>query len=157
MFEEIRLTCSRFDHTIFYYINTLTILIIGVYVDNCSIFASSLELTNTFVIKIEEKVEVEYLGDITFNLGFKLTCDRKARTITIKQTGYISTLLEHFGLTDTQSVSIPLDPGEKLLPLSDMMKHEIHVSALYYELVGALLYLSNGTRPEITFIVTQLT
>ena len=85
--------------------------------------------------------------------------DRPARTISISHEAFIDSILTRFNLTDATVVATPLTPGAHLsaddCPTS---KDEIEEMANrpYRELVGALTWLTLGTRPDIAFATSSL-
>ena len=89
------------------------------------------------------------LGKATYFLGVNLINDNDK--ILIHQTDFTLKLLEKFGLNDCKSVTTPIDVSNKLVAstesdsLVDIQK--------YQSAVGALLYLSTRTRPDISFAV----
>ena len=86
-------------------------------------------------------------------IGFQNTRDRAARTITIHQERYINTVLERFGMQDSNPVATPLDPSAKLVPLPD---GEASADVPYATAIGSLMYAAVGTRPDIAFAVQAL-
>jgi hypothetical protein len=62
-------------------------------------------------------------------------------------------------MEDCNSVSTPAEPGLKLTknmsPQSDKEKEEME-QIPYKESVGALLYISTTTRPDISYAVSQM-
>lgn len=63
--------------------------------------------------------------------------------------------MNRFGMQDSKAVSIPLDLSKKLTKPENTSKEEMD-SYPYREIIGSLMYLSNGTRPDITFAVNFL-
>ena len=78
----------------------------------------------------------------------------------LSQTALIDKLVQMFGQTHATPMSVPMDPGLKLqrvtrtsLPATD----QDELSKLpYHSLIGCLLYLAVGTRPDISYAVQQL-
>ncbi|KAL7290916.1 hypothetical protein TKK_0015644 [Trichogramma kaykai] len=79
-----------------------------------------------------------------------LEIDQSDQSISLCQTGYIDELLICFGMTDCKPVTTPLATGTKLTPC----KNQVPEAFPYRELTGALMYLSIGTRPDITHAVS---
>lgn len=61
---------------------------------------------------------------------------------------YIKALLKKYGMLDCKPVCTPIIPGQDKEPDSSI---DIIESKDYQEIIGELLYLSNRTRPDITF------
>lgn len=103
------------------------------------------------------RYELVDLGEARWLLGFEIRRDRRLRTLTLSQAGYISTLLERFRMTDAYALSIPLDPHVNLFEY-DLTAEERSEMATrpYARLVGSLMYAAIGTRPDIAFAVSLL-
>ncbi|KAJ9507247.1 hypothetical protein QJQ45_006215 [Haematococcus lacustris] len=87
-------------------------------------------------------------------LGMRITRDLEAGTLKLDQQHYIEQLLDRFSMTAANGRVLPMTPGTRLVkegsPLDSSSAHR------YRELVGALLYASTCTRPDIAFAVGQL-
>jgi hypothetical protein len=72
-------------------------------------------------------------------------------SIYIHQSSYCKRILERFNMGETNILHIPADPQHSLDPnLSESLQAG---EVPYREAVGSLLYLSQITRPDITFSV----
>lgn len=58
--------------------------------------------------------EINDLGKPNKLVGIKIDRDRKNGSLTIRQTKYIESLLEKYGMSNANPVTIPLDPNVKL-------------------------------------------
>jgi hypothetical protein len=92
------------------------------------------------------------LGEPTKIVGIKITL--KEQSITISQTKYIENILQKEGLQHANMVSIPLDANCPLEPNPEGGKR--NRSNSYVRLLGELQFLTNATRPDITFAVNRL-
>ena len=97
--------------------------------------------------------EITDLGELKSFIGFQIARDRATRTITIHQERYIDTVLERFGMQDSNPVATPLDHSAKLIPLPD---GEPSADVPYATAIGSLMYAAVGTRPDIAFAVQAL-
>jgi len=108
---------------------------------------------------VDEKYGITGFGDVKWILGMLVERDRTARTISISQEAFITSLLTRFNLSDATPVSTPLLPGAQLsmldCPDSEEEKLEMKTRP-YRELVGALAWLALGTRPDIAFAAASL-
>jgi transposase InsO family protein len=73
--------------------------------------------------------------------------------IKLDQQAAVEDLLSKYGLEEAKPVATPAVPNSKLMPLQE--GQEI-TKAPYRSLVGALLYLSMHTRPDISYAVNEL-
>ena len=82
--------------------------------------------------------------------------------IIISQTHYINSLLQKFRLENMNPVSTPLDPNVDLdenknsEKLDSEGEEDPRGSFIYATLIGSLMYLALGTRPDITYAVNRL-
>ena len=74
--------------------------------------------------------------------------------ILIDQTDYLRRILTCFGMTDAKLAKTPLPTGYKPEPFLGTSTQKLQ--SQYQSLIGSLLYLMLGTRPDIAFAVTQL-
>lgn len=58
--------------------------------------------------------EINDLSEPNKLVGIKIDHDRKNGSLTIRQTKYIESLLEKYGMSNANPVIIPLDPNVKL-------------------------------------------
>ncbi|KAJ3474391.1 hypothetical protein NLI96_g12482 [Meripilus lineatus] len=148
------------DPCVFYHRSSSgDILIIAIHVDDSTIVANSLRFLSKFKERISQRFEMTDLGEIRFLLGFEITRDRPARTIHLSQRAYLTDIISRFNLTDSYPLSIPIPPGTILsIEQSPQTAEEIQDMKMvpYRELIGALMYASIGTRPDISFSVSLL-
>jgi hypothetical protein len=74
--------------------------------------------------------------------------------ISISSTSYINAILARERMDGCNSVSTPLDPNVALVPNPEI--NEINRSNDFARLLGELQYISNATRPDITYSVNRL-
>jgi hypothetical protein len=74
--------------------------------------------------------------------------------IFLDQTDYLWKVLKRFGMTDARLAKTPLPTGYKPKPFEGTSTPQLW--SQYQLLIGSLLYLMLGTRPDIAFAVTQM-
>lgn len=84
-----------------------------------------------------------------------MTRNWEAGTLKIDQSTFIRDLLEEENLTDCNAVNIPMKVGSFIEMLEEDDYEETDIKT-YQRLIGKLMYLSCGTRPDIAFAVGQL-
>ena len=131
--------------------------IIVVYVDDLTIASTNIERVNLIKKTLSERFEMKDLGEIDYLLKIKIVRDRKIRQMTLSQTKYINDLIQRFDMTDATPVLTPQVPNEKLVAETEMTPVQVQAQGFKYpELVGALLHLCRGTRPDIANAVRTL-
>ncbi|KAJ0391462.1 hypothetical protein P43SY_008220 [Pythium insidiosum] len=72
----------------------------------------------------------------------------------LKQTHYITKMINRFGQGDANAVRNPMVVGQDLTPNAS---HGLFNSKTKYrELIGAMLYVANATRPDISIALSEL-
>ena len=96
------------------------------------------------------------LGEINSYLGVSITRDRSLRLLEIDQSRYIREIVNRFRMSDSNPVHTPLPSGAE----THLVRYEEQASAskikAYQQVIGSLLYVQIGTRPDISFAVSRL-
>src|SRR6202453_1666816 len=74
-------------------------LFVIVYVDDITIMGASLDAIKRLKSDLSERFEMTDLGEIKSYLGMHITRDRSLKRLEIDQSGYLTDVLEHFGMT----------------------------------------------------------
>jgi hypothetical protein len=137
--------------------------ILLVWVDDIISIASNDSRNDIVEQDLGGKFEIKALGRPKMLLGMGINQNPTDNSIKIFQTAYIDSLLKKHGLEDANPVSTPLDPNIKLDLDHDEsnnseMQGEIseRVTTSYATLIGSLMYLAIGTRPDIAYSVQRL-
>lgn len=99
------------------------------------------------------------LGPISNILGINVTRKGPTGNIKLTQTKYIQSLLNKFNMTECKPVATPMEISTVLTKQSSPQTNEERIqmqNVPYRELVGALIYLSNVTRPDLAFVASAL-
>ena len=145
--------CIYFQHT------GNDIIIVAIHVNDFFMVSSSRNTLARFRMQLQSVWQISDTGDTHFCVGIALSRDRARRTVSLSQTALIDCIISQFGLSDAHHVSIPMDPGLCLSCLtSNATSKEQHrlTRMPYRSLVGSLMYLALGTRPDIAYAVQQL-
>lgn len=154
-----RLAC---EFCIYYRTTRAGTVFTGVHVDDFLLAASSPDASAEFKRQLRLKWEISDLGEAKFCVGICLERNRAARTISLSQVALIDKIIHEFRLDapDCQPVSTPMESGLQL----SRIKHapqtpaEKAVAARlpYRALIGCLMYLAIGTRPDVALAVQYL-
>lgn len=152
--KELGLKSSSVDPCIYHKTYDGNILFILIYVDDLLLFFNNEEIGKEIKQKLKCKFDMKELGGAHHFVGWRIIQNSLRNEITIDQTAYIDKVLERFKMSDCNPVHMPCDPSVKLISTEN--KENILTDIPYQEAIGSLLYLSQGTRPDICFIVNKL-
>ena len=125
------------------------------YVDDLIIAAATQALVDSIIAGLKKSFDIHDMGATSFYLGIDIKRDRASRSITISQQRYIQDVLARFEMTDAKTSSLPIQPTTQLSKTTGVPL-EADDRALYPEIVGSLLYLSEKTRPDLAHSVGTL-
>ena len=153
------------------------------YVDDMIIASNQILEVRRVIQLIETKWELDKKGEPKFMLGIEINRNKRDKTIKLSQSASISELIRKYKLDDERHrpTSTPVYPhnklSNKLSPQNDAEKIYMHGpyeqltsettssktkvktisrSEKYRSLVGSLMYIMLGTRPDIAFAVSNL-
>jgi len=117
---------------------------------------------NSIKAKLSTAFKMRDLGEAKYILGIEIKRNHKLRTISLSQSQYSRTVLEHTGMSTCKLVWTP-------------MAHNLHLSATdlednriipemiiegkqvsYLSVIGSLMYLMLGMRPDIAYAIGTL-
>ena len=146
---QIGLTQSDYDPCIFFKRTHNSFFALSTYVDDNMIVSSNDTLTTFFLNRIKSQIKIVPVTDQLY-LGMQIT--NIPDGFRLDQRAYIDKILHRFQLTDCKSVRTPLIVSQSSEASLHVQKTPPLVSAKpYQEVLGCLLYLSNVSRPDITF------
>ena len=94
------------------------------------------------------------LGPVKEYLGMKIVRDRKNRCLYIDQNAYALKVVNRFGMRNTKSTRVVLPTGYSQEANEGQCTPEQRT--YYQSIIGSLLYLALGTRPDITYAVIMM-
>ena len=96
--------------------------------------------------------ETRDLGDVTEFLRMRITWS--GSKIHLDQCAYLETVLQRCGMQNSKSAAMPLPAGYVSTP--SVGAPNLEIRSRFQTVIGSLLYLMLGTRPDIAFAVTKL-
>ena len=125
-------------------------LMVVLYVDDGLIACRTEESGNALVRAMCDAFEAT-TSPAQFYLGIHVIRSSDRRSVKIHQGTYVRSLLRKFGMADCSPVATPAE-GNTFLTTD---QHQT-IDVPYRQLVGALMYMTVATRPDIAFIVHRL-
>jgi len=108
--------------------------------DQLSMHSSTRSTTNSSALTLDRP---------DTSLGFNIYRDRPARKLRISQQHYLEAILDRFDLVDCNPARSPLPYGFRPIPATDE-EHQAARHRAYPQAVGAILYASTVTRPDLS-------
>jgi hypothetical protein len=128
-------------------------VMLAVYVDDLLIAAEDMVSLTRFQDLLKEKFKTRDMGVPTYFLGMNVEFDERMRWVHLTQTTYVDALLEKYNEYLKSPRTLPIVSGVVLSKEQSVAKPSIKP---YASLVGALLFLSVCTRPDISYAVGVL-
>ena len=151
--EELGFTSLNSDTGVFIYRSKDGSFVIAiVYVDGAIFCGPSIPLVKEMKEKFMKRWETWDLGELTEFLHMRIT--RVGRSIHIDQQAYLQTVLQRCGMQNAKAAATPLPAGYVLMKLEEAADPERR--SRFQTIIGSVLYLMLGTRPDIAFAVTKL-
>jgi len=135
-------------------------LFLGLYVDDFIFFSESDEVEQHFEKELQRETLVDFMGNVTHFLGLRFQW-RKSTTdlkVHISQEAFSDNLIQQAGLS-TLSAKSNLTPFRSGNPVDSIDNNNEYDPTLEKEMrsyVGSLLWLSIGTRPDLSTITNIL-
>lgn len=117
------------------------------YVDDILLVGSE---TSDVVKNLKQEFNVKDMGDISTYLGIEFK--RTDEKMEISQCNMINKVLQKFSMENCKGACTPLEPNFQVSAEEEL---EL-VDVPFRELIGSLMYISLGSRPDITYAVSFL-
>ena len=134
-------------------------VLLGVYVDDILLLSHSLGKIVHVKTAMSKAFEIKDMGEATYILGMRIIRNKEEGTITLSQTSFIETILDRFGMSACKSIRTPMDANQKLskqMGVCTAGEAEDMQGVPYQQLIGSIMYLMVGSRPDIAFSVGVL-
>jgi hypothetical protein len=137
-------------------------LYLGLYVDDFCYFSPSESCEKAFENKLKSITSVDFMGNISHFLGLKFdwTTHKDGNIdVHISQTAFAEQLIEANNLSEANPTQTPYRSGHPVDSVAQNNLSPPERQQLSFELrsmVGLLLWLAGGTRPDLTTIVSML-
>lgn len=155
--KQMDLLQTKLDPCIYYKIEgDSNITFVAIYVDDLLIFTNNQKIKNHIKGELNKKFKMKDLGDLCYCIGIHIERDRKNGVIYLDQRKYILEVLQKYGMSDCKTVKTPMDVNTKFNEKENFVEGTILTNVPYQEIIGCLLYISQVTRPDISFVINML-
>lgn len=152
MIGILKLETSPYDPCLYVKYEGGAMVIITLCVDDLLMASSNRRLLDWLKGEFEKRFSMKDCGEAKVCPGLEIVRSSSRGTLHLSQSRYVRKELERFGMLDLSPVVTPM---ESQISPADLEGEPID-STLYRSAVGSLMYLSVGTRPDISFAVRRL-
>lgn len=146
---QLNLKQGKADPCVFYK-DSPERLIMCIYVDDVIIAGSNEQIIKEALNALQKELKLKY-KPLNYFLGLQIKVNPD-NSIQIHQQKYALEILDKFGMIDCKPAATPADTNLYLRNDKDDSVEQYP----YRELIGSLMYLAIGTRPDIAFAVGYL-
>jgi len=151
--KELGFECLKSEAGIFFYKKKGTNIVIGIIYVNDTLFCGpNKAVVDAIKAQFMRKWECRDLGEPNEFLCMRIT--HKGCAIHLDQCVYLQKVVERCGMLNAKSASTPLPAGYYAAKNTEPV--DVELRSRFRTVIGSLLYLMLGTRPDIAFAVTHL-
>ena len=122
------------------------------YVDIISLFGATGELKEHTINLLKTEFKVNDMGEINWLLRIQITFTDDG--FTLSQMTFINNILNRISMRDCKPISTPIDSNHQLKAIEDDDEHTDPMT--YQQIIGSLMYLVTGTRPDLSYTIAHL-
>ena len=147
---------SKANPRVYYYRDKSGIMLFIVYVDDGLLMSNSPTLLKKKKTAFLKVWEVRDMGAVKEYLGFQIIRNCQKHTMILHQHPYVLKVLKRFQMENVKHVQTPLPSGYQ--PEKAPVDYNATASdrQQYQSIIGSLLFVMLGTRPDIAFSVIKM-
>jgi hypothetical protein len=105
---------------------------------------------------LADKFQMRDLGPASTFLGMRINRDQSKKLLMIDQQAYIKGIITRFNMHNSKPRRTPLPEGIHLEKRASDFKAKASQRTFYQQMIGSLIYLMIGTRPDIAWSTLRL-
>lgn len=129
-----------------------TLIFLLIYVDDILLTGNCKRQIDLAKKKLSDEFQMKDLGKLKNFMNLSIQIDQETGTMKICQAKYASKILQKFGMATCNPVSTPIEPKLKLLKQEEAEP----IDKPYKQIIGSLMYLMIGSRPDLCFALNYL-
>jgi hypothetical protein len=131
-------------------------ILVFFYVDDVLVAARILHMVEQALWDTAKLVDTRLMGEPVRVLGREIKQNRAEKLLLVTQKVFTEELLNRFGMAEANARETQMDANLKIRKAADGKVVGPSEAKRYSEIIGALLYLATGTRPDIATPVGML-
>ena len=149
---EIGFKRSNYDYCLYINSRDRETIYILLFVDDMLICSKNQKEINNVKLKLSNRFRMKDMGKVKTYIGINIENNTTKNVLTLSQGKYIESLAKKYNLENAKLYNTPMEANLKLEPATKVNDDKIK----YRNLIGELLYISTGTRPDIAFSINYL-
>jgi hypothetical protein len=138
------------------YFNVKKLIYLAIYVDDMILATCQSKDSVTIQNTLAQHFEINKAEELNWFLGMKITRNRSKCEIYLSQEWMILDMLKKYGFENVNPARTPMAENEELTK-EKPSEHDPRVfDKPYREIVGTLIYILQGTQPNIPFAVSKV-
>ena len=140
---------SNNDYCLYSKVHKNEIVYLLLYVDDIILTGPDLHHIEYYKTKLTNEFDVKDKGELKNFLGLEIIYDKMKGILKINQKRYILGILKRFNFENCKPCLTPIEPRLKLTMSENNNKNGKPIK----EMIGCLMYLMLGSRPDLSFAV----
>ncbi|KAJ1033348.1 hypothetical protein NDA13_001340 [Ustilago tritici] len=128
-------------------------VLLAVYVNDLLIIGATASQVQSIWQQLSSVFSITNQGNVSHIIGLNVHYDQEAHTLSIDQSGYIEGVIVKFGMDQAWTASTPATESINSLKPREGDTASTEEVQYYTSLIGSLLWIAQGTRPDIMFTV----
>lgn len=149
--KKLKFKKSNFDYCLYVKRMESEVIYSLIYVDDLLICGKNVEKIQEIKTVLSERFKMKDLGKIKEYLGININYNTLGKVMKMNQSKYIISLVNKYNVEKSRLHNTPMKVGLKI-----EKSENCETETKYRNLIGALLYISSATRPDISFAVNYL-
>lgn len=149
--EKLNFVRSNYDYCLYIHKGSKDPMYILIFVDDLLICSKDKNKIKEVKTNLMNKFAMKDLGKIKSYVGIDIDYSDDRKKMTLSQEKYIESLALKYDLENRKLYDTPMETNLKL-----EQAKELDDSIMYRNIIGELLYISTGTRPDIAYSVNYL-
>ena len=151
---DLGLTNSKYDPTLYFKLNSGTLVgALTTHVDDLAIVGEP-GFVDSIILAVGKRFKIGADEELSHFLSLKISRDIPNKNILLNQSHYITEICDRF--LDGKHVSVPTPTDINFKNLKHRSLSDPPSPGPYPQLIGSLLWVSQCTRPDISFAVNRL-
>lgn len=149
--KKLNFIRSNYDYCLYVNQANKDPIYILIFVDDMLICCKDKNKIDEVKTSLMKRFAIKDLGKIKTYIGIDIEYNDNKNIMTLSQTKYIESLAAKYDLENARLYDTPMETNLKLEQAS-----EIDENIKYRNIIGELLYISTGTRPDVAYSINYL-